>query len=142
MSNGNEAIYKDLILKIGNKLMAGLTSWDWQTSVDSLETTNFQTANDRKTFKPGRVGETISLEGIHDPNKGATTMQDFWDLRSMVKNRTIATIRIYENYTTNGKYTEFTGFVSNLSKKAQDNAVINISASFQITGDETTGALT
>ena len=139
-SNGNEAIYTDVALLIGSKAMAGLTSWDYQTAIDMIETTNFNTTGNSKTKKPGKVDRTVSLEGIHDPNKGATTMEDYWDLDTLVNAGTSVVLRIYETYASNGKYVEMTGYINNLGVKGQDNAAVNISASFTASGARTVGA--
>jgi len=139
-SNGNEAIYTDVALLIGTKAMAGLTSYDYQTAIDMIETTNFNTTGNSKTKKPGKVDRTVSLEGIHDPNKGATTMQDYWDLDVLVNAGTSVVVRIYETYASNGKYVEMTGYINSLGIKGQDNAAVNISASFMATGGRTVGA--
>ena len=141
-SNGNEQIYKDVVLLIGTKAMAGLSSFDYQTAVDMIETTNMNTADAEKTFKPGRKNRTVSIEGIHDPNKGTTTMQDYWALDTLIEAETASVIRIYEDDSTNGKYVEMSGYINNIGIKNQDNAAVNISAAFQISGGRTVGATT
>ena len=138
-SNQHEAIYTDVALLVGSKAMAGLTSFDYQTAVDMIETTNFNTSGNSKTNKPGKVSRTISIEGIHDPNKGLTTMQDFWDLDTLVNAGTAVVLRIYETYASSGKYAELTGYLNSLGIKNQDNAAVNISAGFTASGGRTVG---
>ena len=139
-NNGNEAIYTDVSFLIGSKAMAGLTSWDFQTAVDMIETTNFNTTGNAKTKKPGKVDRTISLEGIHDPNKGSTTLKDYWDLQALIDAGNSVTLRIYETYESNGKYVEMTGYLNSLGIKGQDNAAVNITAALAVTGGITVGA--
>lgn len=141
-TNGNEAIWKDVIVTIGTKNFAGITSFDYNLAVDMIETTNMNTENNVKTNKAGRYSETFSVEGIHDPNKGTTTMTDFWDLRALATAGTEATVRMYEDDNTNGKYVEMTCLVNSLGKKNQDNAAVNISCAFTITGASSVGAVT
>jgi hypothetical protein len=142
MSNTNEQIYSDVILTIGGKQLAGYTSFDYQLAVDMIETTNLTTTGAVKTYKAGRAGETISVEGIHDPNKGSTTYKDFWDIRALAVAGTSSSLVIYENDNSGGKKITLTGLVNNVSVKNQDNSAVNISCSFQVTGASTVASYT
>lgn len=135
-----ERIWNETILKITDKLMAGVTSLDYQEAVDMIETTNIQTANRDTTFRSGRIKRTISIEGIHHPDQ-APTMTDFWALDALVTSG--AETAIYFGDTASpGSYIELNGLINNLGYKAQDNGTVNITASFQITGAKTVTELT
>lgn len=141
MTTRNERIYSDVIVKLEDKVFAGITSFDFQAQVNMIATTNINTANRATTFKAGRITRTFSIEGIHDPEAGSPTQQDFWALEALVQSGAAGTVMVGD-VTTPGKYMTFEGLLNNLSFKTQDDGVVNISASFNGTGERTLVALT
>jgi hypothetical protein len=136
-----ERIYSDVVVKLASKLFAGITSFDFQASVNVIPTTNMNTANRATTNKAGRISRTLSIEGIHDPQSGSPTMQDFWALEALVQSGESATLMVGDK-TAPGKYMTFSGIINNLSQKTQDDGVVNISAAFTGSGERTLVALT
>lgn len=132
----SERIYSDVVIKLGSKLFAGITSFDFSAQVNMIATTNMNTANRATTFVAGRITRTVNIEGIHDPHSGTGTMNDFWDLEALVQSGAEAAL-IVGDVTSPGKYLTMNGLINNLSFKTQDDAVVNISATFNGTGERT-----
>lgn len=137
----NERIYTDVVLKLDSKVFAGITSFDFQSQVNMIATTNMNTADRATTFKAGRITRTIQIEGIHDPETATPTTQDYWALEALVQSGASATLYVGD-VTAPGSYLTFSGLISNLSFKAQDDGAVNISASFNGTGVRTLTAFT
>ena len=136
-----ERIYSDVVIKLEDKLFAGITSFDFQASVNMIATTNMNTANRATTNKAGRISRTVQIEGIHNPESSNPTMQDYWALEALVQSGAEATILVGD-VTTPGSYLTFEGLINSLGFKTQDDGVVNISASFTGTGVRTLVALT
>jgi hypothetical protein len=136
-----ERIYSDVVVKLADKLFAGITSFDFQASVNMIATTNMNTANRATTNKPGRISRTLSIEAIHDPQSGSPTMQDYWTLEALVQSGSAATLMVGD-VTSPGKYQTLSGYINNLTFKTQDDGVVNISAAFTGSGERTLVSLT
>jgi hypothetical protein len=136
MTTRNERIYSDVVLKLGSKVFAGITSFDFQMNINMIATTNMNTANRGTTYKAGRINRTIQIEGIHDPEDSSPTTNDFWALEALAQSGAPATLLVGD-VTEPGKYLTMSGLISNLSFKTQDDSVVNISASFNGTGYRT-----
>jgi predicted secreted protein len=122
---------EQIILKIGNKLLAGISSHDFDFSRDMLETTDMNTPAGTRTYTAGRGGSTISVEGLHKP--GEASKDDFFTLLAACQagNEIIA----YRGSTTVGeKYLSMNVLISGVANKAADNQVANYSCNLQVTG--------
>jgi hypothetical protein len=136
-----ERIYSDVVIKLEDKLFAGITSFDFQTQVNMIATTNMNTANRATTNKAGRISRTVQIEGIHAPESGSPTMNDFWALEALVQSGADATIMVGD-VTAPGNYLTLEGLINSLGFKTQDDGVVNISASFTGTGGRSLVAVT
>lgn len=123
---------EQVILKIGTKLLAGITSHDFDFSKDMLETTDMNTVAGTKTYIAGRGGATISVEGIHKPG-GGTLQEDFFTLLTAAQAGN--EITLYRGSIVTGEsYLEMTGLISGVANKAADNSPANYSCNIQVTG--------
>jgi hypothetical protein len=125
---------QEILLKVQDKLIAGITSHDFQAAVDMLETTNMNTTGKNRTFISGRSNLTMSCEALHDPQAGVATMNDFFSLLAIATAGTPATL-YWGGSAAGDKYIEASGLINSISNKSQDNAVPNWSCSFQVSGD-------
>lgn len=136
-----ERIYSDVVVKLADKLFAGITSFDFQQSVNMIPTTNMNTADRATTNKSGRISRTFQIEAIHNPGGTSPTMQDYWTLDALIDSGAEAEVMVAD-VTTPGKYLTFNGLINSLGFKTQDDGVVNISAAFTGTGTKTVIALT
>ena len=123
---------EEVIMKIGTKLLAGITSHDFDFSVDMIETTDMNTAAGTKTYTAGRGGATLSLEGLHKPDE-ASAKETFYTLLATAQAGTPVTV--YRGSETAGEsYLSMSGLISGVSNKAADNQASNYSCNFQVSG--------
>lgn len=125
-------LYTDFVVKLGSKLFAGITSFDFQTAVNMIPTTDMNTAANESTFKPGRRTRTGSMEGLHKPGE-SPTLETYIELETLISTEASAELYVADSSTA-GTYKTYDVYVSNLSKKAADGDTVKISASFQVTG--------
>lgn len=135
-----ERIYSEVILKVGAKIFAAMSSFDHSAAVNLIKTTNMNTPSRRNTYRAGRIDEDISLEAIHDPQAGTPTETDYWALRALVDSGAEVTL-FWGDTVIPGSSCEAQGLINSLSFKASDDSTVNISAAFKITGNVTPTAL-
>lgn len=137
----SERIYSEVILKIGDKQFAAISSFDHTAAVNLIKTTNMLTPSRANTYRAGRKDEDISLEAIHNPQSGTPTLKDYWAMRALIDSG--AEVALYWGDTVlPGSFCVANGLINNLTYKAADDATVNISAAFKITGGTTVTALT
>lgn len=130
---------QDIILKFGSTLISHVTSHDMNIAVTVIPTTDMHSSGRSTTHIPGRYNVTFNFEGFYACDD--TTKEDFLDLVTKAIAGTTATA--YWGSETVGEYFySITGFVSNLSIKAQDDTVVVYSGSFQATGAITATTVT
>ncbi len=123
---------EEVILKIGTKMLAGITSHDFDFSKDMLETTDMNTVAGTKTYIAGRGGATISVEGIHKPGGGGTH-EDFFTLLAAAQSGT--EVDVYRgSLVATESYLSMKGLISGVANKAADNSPANYSCNIQVTG--------
>lgn len=139
--SATERIYTEVILKIGTKQFAAISSFDHSAAVNLIKTTNMLTPSRGNTYRAGRKDEDISIEALHDPQSGTPTLNDYWAIRTLLDSG--AEVALYWGDTvTPGSYTTANGLVNNLTYKAADDATVSISCAFKITGGTVVTALT
>jgi hypothetical protein len=124
---------QEVFFLIGTKQFAAITSHDVTFSNDMLETTNMQTPNLSRTYRKGRYNTSFNFEGLHDPDANTTTYETFFTLLAVMKAGTEVTLT-WGSQTNGEKRMSMSGILTSISPKAQDNAVITISGSYQGTG--------
>ncbi|MDP2336062.1 MAG: hypothetical protein Q8N05_06370 [Bacteroidota bacterium] len=136
----SERIYSEVILKIGTKIFAAISSFDHSAAVNLIKTTNMNTPARGNTYRAGRIDEDISLEAIHDPQGALPTETDYWALRALIDSGAEVAL-FWGDVTIPGSASAAAGLINNLSFKASDDSTVNISAAFKITGGTQTTAL-
>lgn len=122
---------EEVIIKIEDQLFAGITSHDFDFSVDMIETTDMNTASGQKTYTAGRGGATLSVEGLHKPDVSGE--DDFFTLLATAQAGTAVTV-YRGSETATEKYLSMECLISGVSNKAADNQAANYSANLQVTG--------
>lgn len=130
---------QDIILKYGTKLISHVISHDMNIAVTVIPTTDMLSSGRSTTHIPGRYNVTFNFEGNYASDD--STNEDFYDLVTKALNGTSATA-YWGSETAGEDYYSISGFVSNLSIKAQDDNVTSFSGSFQGSGALTLNILT
>lgn len=129
-------LYKDVSGTLTK--IAGLTSNDFDLSIDTLETSNKDGAG-WATFIAGKKNATINFEGFFQEN-GSTSAISFEELYIDAVAGTTLTIAYSSQVTGDIKYT-VSCLVSNLKKSDPYNDISKFSGTLQITGQPTKAAV-
>lgn len=122
---------QEVLLKCDEKLFAGITSHKGGWDRDMHETTNMNTPNNGKSFKPGRISGDFSIDAITE--EGSDNMLDYYALQQIFIDGKECTI-IRGGAETGEKYEEFKAFVKSVNKDDSDNSIETGSITFQPEG--------
>lgn len=125
---------QEIAFTIDGKSFVAITSTDMSFTIDALETTNMQTAGLTRSHRAGRYNCTFNFEGLYNPDEAV--MESFWGLLE-TRDTVDSVTMIFGGSTAGDSYATMEGFLSNLSAKAQDNAVATVSGTFTGTGEVT-----
>lgn len=123
---------EELLIKFKDKIFAGITSHDGGWDRDMVETTNMNTPNKGRSYRPGRISGDLSIEVIEIKDESATTL-DYYALLKEFKTGVAGTI-IRGGSEPGEEYEEFDAFVKSVNKKASDNTLVTGSVTFQPQG--------
>lgn len=126
-----------VLVKIGNKVISGITTNAFTSAADMIEVTTKQSVNGAKEFIVGELNRTFNASGCFDP---ASSDYGFFDAIEAQEAR-VPLAFVYGGTSNGDDIISGTCHISNVSKDDPENDRSTFSIDFQVTGNITRGVV-